>query len=217
MASDFMMPTKTAANPVAATKTTAYSAVAAPSSGSTVSVRIRASSRHTVLPARSRMACSSCPALPIRPSEPSMLIGVSLFMAFLSFEQPRPDGRVHPVLRIIVLVGTFFKVVVGGRGLSTTTACHPHLSAKHRFSRIVRFPHFPRQISHVAFLPSFHKRHNGRNNPHRNKRRKKAQSSRQQQADRQLCRSLFDLRTLIPIQLFDRCFQTFHRRGATVP
>ena len=72
----------------------------------------------------------------------------------------------------------FFRVVVGGRGLSTTTACHPHLSTKHRSSRIVRFPHFPSHISHVAFLPSSHKRHNGRNNPHRNKCGKKAQSGR---------------------------------------
>ena len=109
MASDFMMPTKTAANPVAATSTTAYSAVAAPSSGSAVSVRIRASNRHIALSARSRMAYSRCPALPIRPGKPSTLIGVTLFMAFLSFEQPRPDGRVHPVLRTITLAGAFFQ------------------------------------------------------------------------------------------------------------
>ena len=94
----------------------------------------------------------------------------------------------------------FFRVVVGGRRLSTTTACHPHLSTK---LRELSSPNIPRFSVVVAHTPSLHKRHDGRNDSNRNKCGKKAQSGRQQQTNRQFRCSLFDLRALIPIQLFD--------------
>lgn len=60
----------------------------------------------------------------------------------------------------------FFRVVVGGRGLSTTTACHPHLSTK---LRELSSPNIPRFSVVVAHTPSLHKRHDGRNDSNRNK------------------------------------------------
>ena len=57
MVSDLSNATRTAAKPVAATSTTAYSAVVAPSSGSALNVRSRASNRQ--MPRRADAPC--CP------------------------------------------------------------------------------------------------------------------------------------------------------------
>ena len=161
-----------------------------PSSGSDISVRIRASSRQTMRSACSRSANILRPTRPNTSGWPSTLIDISAFIAFLSFDSARPDDRVASVSR------------------------NPGCLRRKRKGcgrRMGSYPH-PRRVIH-HYPQSSKKGGDCRNDTDRNERRQKTQSRRQEQSNRQFRGIPLDLRALIPIQLFDSGIQSVQRRG----